>query len=199
MGTRPGIRQARRSFPLRERERGGRVRAVRVVVAALAAFVALLALAPAASAAPTSATEALASVATSQIGGLEYAATATEGRFGGAASGPVPGAWLATVVHSPLQQGKAVPITGGSFTLRGRERQIGGTFVRGTVTPLSDGATCGNQRFDVTGTLALDDGGRGAFRVTLTHLRAASNSGCHTFGAFVAGSLTVPGRGVTEV
>lgn len=161
------------------------MRFVRVVVAVLMAVAALLVLAPAALAA---------SATTVEIGGLEYAATATQGRFGGAAKSPVPGAWLATVVHEPLRRGEAVPITGGSFTLHGKRRDIGGAFVRGTVAPLDAPTTCGNERFAVTGTLALRGGGRGSFSVVLTHLRVPLRTGCQTYGAVVVGSLTVPTR-----
>ena len=94
--------------------------------------------------------------------------TDTEGRFGGAADGPVPGAWLATVEHDPLTTG-AVPITGGSFTLHGtQQREVRGPSSTATATPLDDSSTCANQRFDVTGALALDGGGRGSFEVVLT-------------------------------
>jgi hypothetical protein len=158
------------------------VRLLRVILSVLTALAALLVLAPAAAAAPA---------VTADIGGLEYAATDTEGKFGGAANGQVPGAWLATVVHDPLAA-EAVPITGGTFTLHSTQREISGTFVRGTVTPLDDLSTCGNQRFDVTGTLALSGGGRGSFTVVLTHLMVSNDSGCQIYGAVVAGSLTVP-------
>ena len=159
----------------------------RVIVPLVAALAALLVLAPAAAAAASEA-----SAVTAQIGGLEYAATDTEGRFGGAANGEVPGAWLATVVHDPLTEGTAVPITGGSFTLRSTAGDVHGTFVDGQVEPLDDFSTCANQRFTVTGTLALDGGGDGSFRVVLTHLLTQTDSGCHIYGALVAGSLTVP-------
>jgi hypothetical protein len=155
----------------------------RIGVAVLVAVAALLVLAPAAAAAP--------STVTARIGGVEYAATDTEGRFGGAAGGPLPGAWLATVVHDPLAD-DAVAITGGSFTLHGTQRDLGGTFVRGTVTPLDGASTCGNERFAVSGTLALGDGGRGSFRVVLTHLRVPIRAGCRTYGAVVDGTLRVP-------
>ena len=143
---------------------------------------ALLLLAPAADAAPA---------VTARIGGVEYAATSTQGRFGGAADGQVRGAWQATVVHDPLGSGKAVPITDGSFTLRSTQREVRGRFVSGTVTPRPGAATCGNERFDVRGTLALP-GGRGSFTAVLTHLRVPSRSGCRTYGAVVVGALTLP-------
>ena len=115
---------------------------VRMIVALVLATAALPLLAPAADAAPT---------VTARIGGVEYAATSTQGRFGGAADGQVRGAWQATVVHDPLRSGKAVPITDGSFTLRSTQREVRGTFVSGTVTPRPTPSTCGNERFDVRG------------------------------------------------
>ena len=59
---------------------------VRMIVALVLATAALLLLAPAADAAPA---------VTARIGGVEYAATSTQGRFGGAADGQVRGAWQA--------------------------------------------------------------------------------------------------------
>jgi hypothetical protein len=133
--------------------------------------------------------------ATAQVRGLEYAATDTEGRFGGAARDPLPGAWTAVVVHDPWS-GEAVPITGGSFTLYSAQRVIGGTFTDGSVTPagtLTDSPDgCGDERFDVTGTLDLNDGGSGSFSAVLTHLRVLGDSGCTIYGATVVGTLTVP-------
>jgi hypothetical protein len=155
---------------------------VRIVVALVLAAAALLFLAPAADAAPA---------VTARIGGVEYAATSTQGRFGGAADGQVRGAWQATVVHDPLGSGKAVPITDGSFTLRSTHREVRGRFVSGTVTPRPTPSSCGNERFDVRGTLALP-GGRGQFTAVLTHLRVPSRSGCRTYGAVVVGALALP-------
>ena len=109
--------------------------------------------------------------------GVEYAATSTQGRFGGATDGQVRGAWQATVVHDPLGPGKTVPITDGSFTLRSMQREVRGTLVSGTVTPRHAPSTCGHERLDVRGTLALP-GGRGSFTAVLTHLRVPSRSAC---------------------
>jgi hypothetical protein len=162
------------------------VRARRLVLTVPAAVAALLLLATPAAAAAR---------ATGTVRGVEYAATATEGRFGGLAQGGLSGAWTAAVVHDPLRAGVAVPVTGGTFTLYGH-RVVTGRFVRGTVAPLADPPTCGNQRFRVSGTLALDGGGSGTFQVVLTHLRAPLRSGCTTYGATVAGSLAVPVRAV---
>jgi hypothetical protein len=162
------------------------VRFLRVIVAVLTALLAVVVLAPAASAAESE------SESTIQIRGLEYGVSTTEGKFGGTARGALSGAWLATVVHEPLRKGKAVPVTGGSFTLRGRGPDLGGTFVRGTVAPLDASSTCENERFDVTGTLALRGGGTGSFAVVLTHLRVRTGSGCRPYGAVVAGTLKVP-------
>ena len=96
--------------------------------------------------------------------------------------GPGTGAWQATVRHDELRQGEAVPITGGSFTLYGARRVLGGTFTDGSVTPDVTPATCENERFNVAGTLALQGGGRGAFAVVLTHLRVLAARGARRTG-----------------
>ena len=70
---------------------------VRIIIALVLTTAALLLLAPSAVAAP---------VVTARIRGVEYAATSTQGRFGGAANGQVRGAWQATVVHDPLGSGR---------------------------------------------------------------------------------------------
>ena len=94
-----------------------------------------------------------------------------------------------------LKPGTAVPITGGSFVLQGRGHNVTGTFVRGSVTPLDGPGSCGNERFDVTGALALRGGGSGSFAVVLTHLRAPVRAGCRTYGATVIGSVVVGSDG----
>jgi len=42
--------------------------------------------------------------------------------------------------------------------------------------------------------LAFNDGGTGTFSVVLTHLRTQLRSNCVTYGATVAGTLTIPSR-----
>jgi hypothetical protein len=61
--------------------------------------------------------------------GIEYGPPRPSG---GTATGPLPGAWNATVAHNRLQPGTAVPISDGSLTLYSR-RTITGTFVDGGV------------------------------------------------------------------
>jgi len=160
------------------------VQTLRWIFPALAALAALLLLPGAAIAAPGYA---------DQVKGIEYSATPTVGKFSGTATGPLPGAWNAIVVHDPLQSRAAVPITGGSVTLYSR-RAFTGRFVEGTVTPINTPTTCVNERFNVSGTLAFDGGGTGTFSVVLTHLRTQLRSNCVTYGATVAGTLTVRTR-----
>jgi hypothetical protein len=123
-----------------------------------------------------------------RVAGIEYAATATVGQFTGAATGSLPGSWDATIVHAPLQTGQTVPITGGTFTLHSRAT-ISGAFTQGAVSPITTPATCGIERFNVTGTMALNGGGSGSFTVVLTHLRAQIGGRCLTYGATVTGRL----------
>jgi hypothetical protein len=156
-------------------------RGIAVVLSVLAG---LLVGAPVAAAAPS---------ATVAVEGLEFAATPTEGHFGGAARGPVPGLWRAVVVHDELQPADT-PITGGSFTLYGRNGAVDGTFTGGTITPDVLSSDCENEQFTVDGTLALQGGGEGTFRVVLTHLLAQTNAGCQIYGATVVGSLEVPAQ-----
>ena len=169
----------------RGRERS--VRVLRMILVVPSTLAAMVLLAPPAAAAPQ---------ARAYVHGIEYAATATEGRFGGAAEGDVQGGWLATVAHDPLAPGETVPITDGFFRLYSH-RTMTGTFVGGSVAPLSTPETCLNERFKVTGTLKLDDGGDGSFKVVLTHLRASTKDGCRTYGATVAGTVTVPSNAAT--
>jgi hypothetical protein len=140
--------------------------------------------------APPAAAQEVAQEVTAHVQGIEYAATMTEGRFGGAATGELQGGWVATIVHDPLAPGETAPITDGFFRLYSH-RSITGTFVHGAVAPLSTPAGCRNERFTVTGTLELDDGGSGAVAVVLTHLRSLTKEGCRIYGATVAGTLTV--------
>jgi len=160
------------------------VPAFRGIFPTLAAITALLLLASTAIAAPGY---------TDQVKGIEYSATSTIGKFTGTATGPLPGAWNAIVIHAPLQPGVAVPITGGSVTLYSR-RALTGKFVDGTVSPLNTPTACANERFNVTGTLAFDGGGKGTFNVVLTHLETQLGSRCVTYGATIAGTLTVATR-----
>jgi len=164
--------------------KGVHVPALRWIFPTLAAIAALLLLPSTAIAAPGY---------TDRVKGIEYSATSTVGKFSGTATGPLPGAWNAIVVHKPLQPGVAVPITGGSVTLYSR-RALTGRFVEGTVSPINTRTACANERFNVTGTLAFEGGGTGTFSVVLTHLRTQLRSSCVTYGATVAGTLTVRTR-----
>lgn len=127
---------------------------------------------------------------TDRVAGIEFAATATVGQFAGAATGSLPASWRATIVHAPLDAARPVPITGGMLTLYGRQT-ISGTFTSGSVSPINSPDPCGNQRFNVTGTIALAGGGSGSFVVTLTHHRARIGTGCTTYGATVTGRLAL--------
>ena len=94
------------------------------------------------------------------------------------------------LIHDQLNPDAAVPITGGTVTLHTRA-PITGTFADGTVSPIDTPTTCADERFNVTGKLAFDNGRTGTFAVVLTHLRTRLRSGCVTFGAVVIGTLTL--------
>ena len=141
---------------------------------------------------------AIAATSSDSISGLEYAATSTQGRFVGIASGALPGAWSVTVDHTPL--GTSAVITGGDFhlatRLHGTLTAVTGDFTGGTVKQLSGFTGCVNQRYAVHG--VLDDVGSGAARrgtgtldATLTHYRATIFGHCLTYSASVRGSLSL--------
>lgn len=160
------------------------MRSLRWIVPAFLAAVALL-LVPGVAAAATTYTD--------TVKGFEYSATSTVGKFAGTATGQLPGAFNATVVHDPIsaEVGTPVAITGGTFALY-TFRTITGTFrAGGTITLLESLPNCGNEKYRVAGPLALDNGGSGTFVVTLTHFRTPLGGGCLTYGARVAGSLTL--------
>jgi len=129
--------------------------------------------------------------------GTETWATSTQGWFSGIATGDLPGSWSADIVHDPLASCSsyclAAKITGGSFslmtTLNGDGTTVNGSFSDGTVYQTSGFSGCGNQTFDVRGTLVNvgpdGGGGTGTFWATLTHLRTQFFFGCLTYGATV--------------
>lgn len=132
------------------------------------------------------------------VSGYEYAATSTQGSFAGAASGALPGAWSATVDHTPL--GTSATITGGDFHLatyvHGTPTAVTGDFTGGTVKQLSGFTGCVNQQYAVNGVLG-DVGfgsagsGTGTFAATLMHYRAKVFGYCVTYSASVSGSLSL--------
>jgi hypothetical protein len=136
------------------------------------------------------------------VSGFEYFATSTEGRFAGTASGALPGNWNADVQHTPLCLSctPTATITGGSFLLASvlgsSPTVITGTFIGGSVQVLNVGANCTNQTFAVNGALGsvgpwLGGSGKGTFTATLTHYRHSIFGRCITYGASVAGTLTL--------
>ena len=141
---------------------------------------------------------AIAATSSDSVSGFEYAATSTQGRFVGIASGALPGAWSVTVDHTPL--GTSATITGGDFHLAtqldGTLTAVTGGFTGGTVTQLSGFTGCVNQRYTVKGVLR-DVGfgsvrrGTGTFAATLTHHRTKMFGHCVTYAATVSGSLSL--------
>jgi len=141
---------------------------------------------------------AIAATSSDSVSGLEYAATSTQGRFVGIASGALPGAWSVTVDHTPL--GTSAAITGGDFHLAtrldGTLTAVTGDFTAGTVRQLSGFTGCASQRYAVHG--VLDNVGSGAARrgtgtldATLTHYRTKIFGQCLTYSASVRGSLSL--------
>ena len=131
---------------------------------------------------------ALGADATYAVAGVEYAATDTVGSFAGvAAAADDYGTWQATIVHTSLSGGTAV-ITGGSFALDGRVRDLAGTFdTGGSIVQTGGFSGCGNQTYSVAGTLNL---GSAAFSAVLTHFRIWLWGHCITYAATVKGFAT---------
>jgi hypothetical protein len=161
-------------------------------VSSIVAAAAALTLAPAAAIAATP------SAHSDPISGFEYAAAATQGSFAGAALGAVPGAWSATVDHTPL--GTSATITGGKFSLAtyrdGALTTMTGDFTAGTVQQLSGFSGCVDQRYAVNGLLrnvGFGEGGSGTgtFAATLTHYRTKIFGSCVTYSASISGSLSL--------
>jgi hypothetical protein len=136
------------------------------------------------------------------LSGYEYWASSVDGKFAGTASGSLPGSWNADVQHTALclSCSPTATITGGSFllstVLHYSPALVTGRFDGGTVQVINPGAGCTNQTFAVNGILAgvgtwWSGSGSGTFAVTLTHYRHSVFGSCVTYGASVAGSLTV--------
>jgi hypothetical protein len=132
------------------------------------------------------------------ISGYEYAATSTQGRFAGIASGALPGTWSVTVDHTPL--GTSATISGAGFhlatDLHSTLTAVTGDFTGGTVTQLPGFTGCVNQRYAVNGVLGdVGSGsagsGTGTFVATLTHYRTKIFGHCVTYSASVSGSLSL--------
>jgi hypothetical protein len=128
----------------------------------------------------------------------EYAATSTQGRFAGAAPGALPGAWSATVDHTPL--GTVATITGGDVYLAtyldGVPTLVTGHFTGGTVRQLSGFSGCADQQYAVNGSVGnvgfeSAGTGSGAFAGTLTHHRTKIFGHCVIYSATITGSLTL--------
>ncbi len=134
---------------------------------------------------------ALGATATYAVGGAEYAATATVGSFAGVAvAADDYGVWQATIVHGVLGS-SPVSITGGTFVLDGKFRDLAGAFTGGTLTQTSGFTGCGKQTYVIAGgTLTLESSaGTAGFAATLTHYRAWLWGRCITYGATVKGTV----------
>jgi len=158
----------------------------------------LVAVALAALALAAPATAVAAQTYTDTVTGYEYAFTSTDGRFAGTAAGALPGAWEADIRHTQLclSCSPTATITGGSFSLATSHSLIVGHFTGGSVQVLNPGAGCTNQTFAVRGNLGgvgrwTAGTGSGTFAVTLTHYRRSILGHCTTYGAKVAGTLTL--------
>jgi hypothetical protein len=135
-------------------------------------------------------TIALATTNTYSISGVEYAATTYVGSFAGVAvAADDYGTWKATILHDELP---TVPgtagITGGSFALDGKVRDLAGTVNSGGVITLLTTSDCGKQTYSVVGSLTLAaNAGWAGFNAVLTHYRIWLWGHCITYAATVKG------------
>jgi hypothetical protein len=128
---------------------------------------------------------------TYSLSGVETYADASTGKFAGFAfASDDYGTWKATVVHGPLPTSVGDPaaaITGGTFALDGKVRDLAGTIDSGGAITLLTTSTCGKQTYSVTGTLLS---GAAAFAATLTHYRTSIFGYCLTYAATVRGFVS---------
>jgi hypothetical protein len=136
------------------------------------------------------------------IVGYEYAFTSTVGSFAGRGTGDASetALWNAVVKHDRLGTEPAY-VNGGSFAMATRSAgggldAVAGSFTHhgGTITTISRGANCTNQRYRVAA--AVQDvrtltsaGGSGQFAVTLTHFRKRLFDRCVAYKARVDGTV----------
>ena len=166
----------------------------------LARFAATVLVALAALTLPAGASAAPASTSFA-IAGFEYAFTSTVGSFAGAGVGNGDRAvWNTRVEHDALGSAPTY-INGGSFRMVARSPtgtldSVTGTFIHhgGTITTLSTGPKCTNQRFLVAGALqdvatTTSSGGSGTFSVVLTHYRIRLFGQCLIYSARVVGNV----------
>jgi hypothetical protein len=158
-------------------------------------------LAIAALALPAGAAAAPASTAFTIVG-YEYAFTSTVGSFAGVGQGNAgdKAVWNTSVEHDQLGSTPTY-INGGSFEMvtrspTGTYDSVTGTFVYhgGTITTLSTGPHCTNQRFLVAGALqdvatTTTSGGTGNFSAVLTHYRISLFGHCLIYKARVVGTV----------
>lgn len=133
------------------------------------------------------------------IRGYEYFATSTVGSFAGTASGDLPGAFDAQIVHTVLTT--TATITGGAFTLYtvigNTAAVVVGNVASGTVRQIDTNTHgCRDQHYAVTGTLDNvtvngTGAGTGSFSATLTHYRVRIGSECITYSASIAGGISL--------
>jgi hypothetical protein len=137
------------------------------------------------------------------ISGNEYAFTSTVGSFAGTGSGNAGdrAVWNTSVQHDPLGSNPTY-VNGGSFQMAttspaGHVDSVSGSFAYhgGTITTLSTGPNCTNQRFLVTGALqdvatTTTSGGSGTFSAVLTHYRISLFGRCLIYNARVTGTVS---------
>jgi len=132
------------------------------------------------------------------LAGAEIYATDTEGRFAGAATGSLAGAWYIDVLHKHLTT--QAQITGGTFSLatvlNNRPAVVQGNFTGGSVNQTGGLTGCTNQTYALSGSLGAvgaqggSHTGTGQFDGMLTHYRHSVAGYCVTYSASVTGTVS---------
>lgn len=127
---------------------------------------------------------------TYSLAGVETGFTDTSSSFAGFASSEDGDRafWETLIERTAFDEDRNAEITGGSFRLDGRLRNLAGDVVRGTIVNRT--STCRKETFIVKGDIALVDGGSGKFRVILRHYRTRIFGQCVTYSATVEGTVT---------
>jgi len=113
--------------------------------------------------------------------------SSTLGTFAGVATGQMPMAWQARIVHDPLGSATTVRITGGAFSMRPSPwRKLVGKVTGGSVSVVDRGSGCRNQTYRVKATLTI-----GSFDGMLTHHRRVLLGNCLIYSASIAGNAVI--------
>ena len=137
------------------------------------------------------------------VSGVETAFTSTSATFSGRGSGNAGdrAAWAVSITRTRFDATGRSTITGGTFTMRTISPTwttdwVSGTVAGGFVQKIAGFTGCTNERFSVNVSLVnvatkTSTDGTGAFAGELTHHRTSIFGACVTYGATIAGAVTL--------